>query len=129
MEKFLLLIREDLSKTRRQSEEERYEDIRIMDEWVKALAQSGNYLFGDGLKPAGKYINRDSVLSDGPFIEAKEAVNGYIFMQAPDIEEMASIAQTCPYVMNGNMVIEIRPVLGLQDIRELGDKKRTTGNK
>jgi len=46
MEKFLFIIREDLKKTREQTEEERYEDIRVMDEWVKALAESGNYLFG-----------------------------------------------------------------------------------
>jgi hypothetical protein len=46
MENFLFIIREDLKKTRRQTEEERYEDIRVMDEWVKALAETGNYLFG-----------------------------------------------------------------------------------
>jgi hypothetical protein len=127
MEKFLLLIREDLSKTRQQSEEERYEDIRIMDEWVKALAESGNYLFGDGLKPVGKYVSIDNVLSDGPFIEAKEAVNGYVFMQAENIKQMVSIAQSCPYVKDGRMAIEIRPVLGLTDVRELGDEIRATG--
>ena len=130
MEKFLLLIREDLSKIRQESEEERYEDIRKMDEWVKALAQSGgNYLFGDGLITAGKYVSRNSVLSDGPFIEAKEAVNGYVFIEAQDLNHAASIAQTCPHVMYGEMIIEVRPVMGLKDIRELGDEKRTTGSR
>jgi hypothetical protein len=127
MEKFLFIIREDLGKTRRQTEEERYEDIRIMDEWVKALAQSGNYLFGDGLKPIGKYVNKDNVLSDGPFIEAKEAVNGYVFMAAENLDHATSIAQSCPYVKDGRMAIEIRPVMGLTDVRELGNEIRTTG--
>ena len=127
MEKFLFIIREDLKKTREQTEEERYEDIRVMDEWVKALAESGNYLFGDGLKPSGKYVSRETVLSDGPFIEAKEAVNGYVFMQANDIEHAAAIAQSCPYVKDGRMAIEIRPVMGLTDVRELGDEIRATG--
>jgi len=127
MERFLFIIREDLSKTRRQTEEERYEDIRIMDEWVKSLVASDNYVFGDGLKPTGKYVSRDNVLSDGPFIESKEAVNGYIFMEAKNIEHAASIAQSCPYVIDGRMAIEIRPVLGLTDIRELSDEIRATG--
>ncbi|HEV8283560.1 MAG TPA: YciI family protein [Chitinophagaceae bacterium] len=129
MKKFLFLIREDLSKIRKSSEEELYEDIRKMDEWVKALVQSGNYLFGDGLLAVGKYVSKDHVLSDGPFIEAKEAVSGYVFMQAKDINDAASIAQTCPHVIERKMIIEIRPVMGLKDIRELGDEKRATSSK
>lgn len=59
MEKFLFIIREDLQRHSKQTEEERYDDIRKMDEWVKALAESGNYLYGDGLEIAGKYVSRD----------------------------------------------------------------------
>ena len=127
MEKFMLLVREDLKMKSQFSSEDFLKDINDMALWVQGLAQSGNYVDGEPLAPTGAYLGRDNVLSDGPFIEAKEAVNGYVFMQAADIEEMVAIAQTCPYVMNGNMVMEIRPVLGLQDIRELGDQKRTTG--
>ena len=127
MERFLFIIREDLSKTRGQTEEERYEDIRIMDEWVRALVASGNYIFGDALKPSGAYVSKNNVLSDGPFIEAKEAVNGYIIMQANNIEHAAALAQSCPPVRAGTMAIEIRPLLGLTDIRELGNEIRATG--
>lgn len=127
MEKFLFIIREDLARQRRQSEKERYDDIQKMDEWVKALADTGNYLYGDGLKVAGKYINKDFVLSDGPFIEAKEAISGFVFMQAEDLDHAATIARSCPHVKQGSMAIEIRPVLGLVDVRELGNEKRTTG--
>ena len=129
MEKFLFIIREDLKKHSQQTDEERYDDIRKMDEWVKALADSGNYLYGDGLEIAGKYVNKDNVLSDGPFIEAKEAVSGYVLMQAKDLNHAVSMAQSCPHVMNGKMAIEIRPVMGLKDIRELGDEKRATGSR
>jgi hypothetical protein len=129
MEKFLFIIREDLKKHRQQTEEERYDDIRKMDEWVKRLAESGNYLFGDGLEIAGKYVSSDNVLSDGPFIEAKEAVSGFIFMQAKDLNHALSIAQSCPHVKEGKMAIEIRPFMGLTDIRELADEKRATGSR
>ena len=128
MEKFLFIIREDLSKTRRQTQEERYEDIRIMDEWVKALAESGNYLFGDGLKPAGRYVSKESVLSDGPFIESKEGISGIIFLEATDLQDAVLIAQTCPLVQSGQMVIEVRPLMGVKDIRDIGDGQRATGS-
>jgi hypothetical protein len=55
----------------------------------------GNYLFGDGLKPRRKYVSMDYVLSDGPFIEAKEAVNGYFFMHAKDLDHAVAMAQSC----------------------------------
>ena len=129
MEKFLFIIREDLKKHSQQTEEERYDDIRKMDEWVKALADSGNYLYGDALEIAGKYVNKQIVLSDGPFIEAKEAISGFVMMQAKDLDHAVAMAQSCSHVKDGNMAIEIRPLMGFTDVRELGDEKRATGSR
>ena len=128
MEKFLFIIREDLNELKQQTEDERYDGIRKMDVWVKALAQKGNYLSGDALHIKGGYVSKDNVLSDGPFIEAKEGISGIIFMEAKDLHEAVSIAQTCPHVRSGNMTIEVRPLMGVKDIRELGDDPRTTGS-
>ena len=128
MEKFLFIIREDLNKLRQWSEEERYDGIREMDIWVKALAQKGNYVSGDALHIKGGYVSKDNVLSDGPFIEAKEGISGIIFMEAKDLQDAVSIAQTCPHVRSGNMTIEVRPLMGVKDIRELSDEPRTTGS-
>jgi len=129
MEKFLFIIREDLKKHSQQTEEERYDDIRKMDEWVRALADSGNYLYGDALEIAGKYVNKQIVLSDGPFIEAKEAISGFVMMQAKDLDHAVAMAHSCPHVKDGNMAIEIRPLMGFTDVRELGDEKRATGSR
>jgi hypothetical protein len=56
-------------------------------------------------------VKQKDVLSDGPFIEAKEGVSGYIFIQAENIELAVSIAQSCPLVKENNMVLEVRPVM------------------
>src|SRR5215467_11426949 len=109
MEKFLLIIREDLNRLRKWSEEERYDGIREMDEWVKTLVQNGNYISGDALHIKGNYVSKDNVLSDGPFIESKEGISGVIIMEATDLQDAVSIAQTNPLVQSGNMAIEIRP--------------------
>ena len=128
MEKFLFLIREDLSKLKKWSEEERYDGVREMDAWVKSLVQNGNYISGDALHIKGSYISKDHVLSDGPFIEAKEGISGFMSVEAKDIHDAVSIAQTCPLVQSGNMAIEVRPLMGVKDIREIGDEPRTTGS-
>ena len=128
MEKFLLLIREDLNKLRKWTNEERYDGIREMDEWVKRLVQNGNYISGDALHIKGNYVSKDNVLSDGPFIESKEGISGIIFIEAADLHDAVSIAQTSPLVQSGNMVIEVRPLMGVKDIREIGNEQRATGS-
>jgi hypothetical protein len=128
MEKFLFIIREDLSKLKKWNEEKRYDGVRKMDVWVKSLVQKGNYISGDALYIKGCYVTKDNILSDGPFIEAKEGISGFMSVDAKDIEDAVSIAQTCPLVRSGNMAIEVRPLMNVKDIRALGDEPRTTGS-
>jgi hypothetical protein len=127
MEKFLFIIREDLNKLKQLNEEERYDAIREMDKWVRSLIKNGNYVGGDALRIKGTYVRKDDVFSDGPFIEAKEGISGFIFLEANDMEDAVSLAQTCALVQSGDMAIEVRPLMGVKDIREFGDGPRTTG--
>ena len=128
MEKFLFIIREDLSKLKQWNEEERYDAIRGMDEWVKSLIKKGNYVGGDALRIKGGYVSKDNVISDGPFIEAKEGISGFIFLEAADLDDAVSIAQTCTMVQSGDMAIEVRPLMEVKDLREFADGQRTTGS-
>jgi hypothetical protein len=116
MEKFLVLVREDINMLKQQGDEGRYKNMRQMMKWVESLAESGNYTNGEPLGLAGKYVSRNNVLSDGPFMEAKEAISGYIFLQAENLEQAASIAQTCPLVMQDRMVLEVRPVMTINNM-------------
>lgn len=110
MEKFLFIIREDVQQLKNTPglQQQRIEE---MTKWAAELAESGNYIDGNALKTHGSYIAKDDVLSDGPFIEAKECISGFIFIDAGNMEQAISIAQTCPYVMDNSMAIEVRPVL------------------
>jgi hypothetical protein len=111
MEKFLLLVREDINMLKQIGNKGRYENMREMMNWVESLAESGNYGGGEPLVLAGKYVRRDDILSDGPFIETKEGISGYIFIQAENIEQAAAIAQSCPLVMQNRMILEVRPIM------------------
>jgi len=115
MEKFLLIIRQDLEQIRNSPQEDFYAAIREMTLWVEELGQSGNYLGGDPLLTTGRYVSRQHILSDGPFIEAKEAISGYIIIEAENLDQAASIAQNCPKVIRDEMVIEVRPILKMKN--------------
>jgi len=111
MEKFLLLIREDLVRREQMSDEEFYGNIKQMQQWVEGLAQAGNYIQADALVNNGRYVTKDHIVSDGPFIEAKEAISGFFLINAENVEQAAAIAQTCPLVTVGIVVVEVRPIM------------------
>ncbi|HEX8059704.1 MAG TPA: YciI family protein [Cyclobacteriaceae bacterium] len=113
MEKFMLIIREDLKKLAAMTEEERTAGIPPMLKWVEGIAEGGNYLWGEPLDIEGRYVRKDQVLTDGPFIEAKEGVSGVVILTAENLEQASSIAQMCPLVLDGSGVVEVRPLMNV----------------
>ena len=106
----MLIIREDLQKLSEMTDDERFSSIPDQVKWIKSIADSGNYIGGEPLAITGKYVTKNEVLSDGPFIESKEGVSGYDIILAENLNQAVSIAQTCPLVMKGIAVIEVRPI-------------------
>lgn len=113
MENFLLLIREDVRLQRKASVEQFSASIHAMTRWVEDLALSGNFISGEPLHTYGHYVTKDFVMSDGPFIEAKEAVSGYVLIRAENLDQAGGIAQNCPEVLKGRLAIEVRPIIGV----------------
>jgi hypothetical protein len=67
---------------------------------------------GHQLAPAASARTvRASGVTDGPFMENKEALGGYSILETDTIEEAVEIAQTWPGVDRGWMTVEVRPVV------------------
>lgn len=115
MEKFLLLVREDLKILEKMDQAQVLEEIQEMTRWVEGLAESGNFEAGEPLLTTGKYVSKNNILTDGPFIEAKEAISGYVIIKAENLEQAASITQTCPLVQKNKVVVEVRPIMKVDD--------------
>jgi hypothetical protein len=113
MERFLMLVREDLSELKEFSHQRRMEGVYTMQKWLESLIESGNYIGGEALTPTGRYVTEDRIVSDGPFIETKEGISGYMLFQAENIEQAAAIALTCPLVIEKKMALEVRPMLAV----------------
>src|SRR4030088_1910223 len=110
MEKFMLIIREDLEKMGKLSNEERFSNISMMLKWVDSLIESGNYIMGEPALIRGRYVSKDQILSDGPFIEAHEGISGYEIIRAENLDQASAIAHDCPLVQRGLAVREVRPI-------------------
>ena len=74
------------------------------------LVNSGNRL---GIK-GSKWVGANGVVSDGPYTEVKEFINGYIVVRAESGDEAAEMAKGCPVLFGGGKV-EVRPLVAPDD--------------
>ena len=51
---------------------------------------------------------RGGEVTDGPFVETKEALGGYYVLDAPDLDTALAVARTVPARFGG---VEVRPVM------------------
>jgi hypothetical protein len=54
---------------------------------------------------------RATGVTDGPFIETKEALGGFSVLEADTIDEAVAVASTWPGVDRGLITIEVRPIV------------------
>jgi hypothetical protein len=66
---------------------------------------------GDKLKPGGKVLSAAGV-TDGPFVEVKEVVGGYMIVTAESYEGALEVAKGMHAMMMPGASIEIREMAG-----------------
>ena len=64
---------------------------------------------GARLKPGGKIVTPSGV-SDGPFVEAKEVVGGYMVVAAENYDRAVEVASGCPGLLGPGSRIEVREI-------------------
>lgn len=62
-----------------------------------------------GRLAAGKVLTAQGA-TDGPFVEAKEVVGGYMILCAESLEEAAEVARQCPGVVRPGSSLEVREI-------------------
>ena len=115
MKKFLILVREDLKERAGHTPEQFMHNCKMVAEWIDRMAQTGNYLQADGLLSEGRYIGRNYIVTDGPFIEAKESISGFVLVLAEDMEHAAKLGRGCPLIDMGFGVVEVRPIMDVPE--------------
>lgn len=77
--------------------------------WIDSMRRRSFYLGGDRLQesPARTLRAPTGDATDGPFVEAKELVGGYMLIAAADIDQATEIARGCPGFAQG-WSVEIR---------------------
>jgi hypothetical protein len=90
----------------------RPDDLQVHDRYAKELEESGCLAAAFALEPVLTATSiRGDVVTDGPFVDAKEVVAGFYVIDAPDLDAALRIAGRNPATQQGGGV-EVRPVAG-----------------
>ena len=71
------------------------------------LVSNGSRL---GIKES-KWVGSDKLVSDGPYTEVKEFINGYVIVRAESVDEAVEMAKECPIILGGAGKVEVRPLV------------------
>ncbi|HLY23660.1 MAG TPA: YciI family protein [bacterium] len=96
------------------------EAVDAMMKYNEALRTAGVLLALDGLHPlsAGarvEFSGGKHIVTDGPFIEAREALGGYWMIDVPSKAEAVAWASRCP---GDDCTIEVRQVFEMSEFPE-----------
>jgi hypothetical protein len=90
------------------------EQQAILAEYL-AIGQSPEVVGGNQLQPAEtattvRVQDGETLLTDGPFLDAKEHLGGYVLVEADDLDVALELAARIPAARMGG-AIEVRPVV------------------
>jgi hypothetical protein len=110
MTKYLVLIYEDEAQYATATPEVYGEIMADHDRFSAGVEQHGAKLLGgEALEPTTTATSvRGGEVTDGPFVETKEALGGYYVVDAPDLDTALAVARTVPARFGG---VEVRPVM------------------
>lgn len=84
-------------------------------QWFEEHGKAGRLVGGEELKgPSSsttvRIKNGKAIVTDGPFIEAKEVVGGFAVVEVKDLDEALAMAKSWPGGGDGR-IVEVRPVV------------------
>jgi hypothetical protein len=97
--------------------------LAAMGKFNEELVKAGVMLAGEGLTPSARgarvtFSGKQRHVVDGPFAETKELIAGFWLWQVKSMDEAIAWVRRCPNPMEGESVIEIRPVFEADDFGE-----------
>lgn len=114
MDKYMMIFRntpmsEEAYQT--MSPEEMQASLDAWNSWIGGIAAQGKLIGSDALEGGGKILSGSrKALSDGPYVESKELVSGYLLMQAESEAEAVEAARGCPiFEIEGSL--EVRKLM------------------
>ena len=115
MKEFLLIFRNEKNESGVTPTAEQMQAMLMQwKTWISGIAKQGNYSGTNRLLSEGKTIKPGKVISDGPHMEVKEMIGGYLLVKANSLDEAVEMAKDCPGLNYGGNV-EVRAVMTIEN--------------
>ena len=115
MKEYLLLFRGGEAHMGNLSAEDMQAHMQQWMEWMGKLNEQGKFAGAQPLINTGKVVSgTKKVVSDGPFMEGKEMVGGYLICKANTYDEAVEISKGCPILEFDDGTVEVREIQELK---------------
>lgn len=115
MKDFMLVFRNPVSNQEtfaNQSPEQMQAEMALWNNWMGKLAEQNKLIGGEPLHPEGKVLHGiKKKVTDGPFIEGKDIVGGYVLIKAESLDEAVALSKDCPQLNSDDGTVEIREIM------------------
>jgi hypothetical protein len=112
MATFAYLFRGNPADFRSLSPEQMEQRMKKWMGWMDTLRQKGHLeKGGERLDFGGKVVRgKSKSVTDGPYVEVKDSVSGFILISAKDLDQATELSKGCP-VFEGEGSVEVRPII------------------
>ncbi|MBS1512323.1 MAG: transcription initiation protein [Bacteroidetes bacterium] len=114
MQDFLLIFRREHTGPQSVlSPEQLQAMMKPWQDWLGSIAAQNKLVAaGNRLAHEGNVIRPNNVITNGPYVEIKEAIGGYSIIKAESLEEATELSKGCPILMVGGSV-EVRTIIAM----------------
>ena len=119
MKEFMLIFRNEKPADALPSAEQMQAMMSLWQKWIKNLVEQGKFSGTNRLLPEGKTLKPGNVITDGPYLESKEMIGGYLIVKANSLDEAVEAAKSCPNLLYGGNV-EVRAVMAIDSDAKSG---------
>ena len=116
--KYMLLIHQGTTPTPRKPDEWATlseDEQKAVFANYQAINETPGVTPGSGLQPPEtattvRVVDGKTITTDGPFVDTKEAINGFLIYEADDLDAAIELAAQIPAARLGG-AIEVRPIM------------------
>ena len=114
MSAFMYLFRSNPTAFRSMSPEQMQQAMKRWADWKNELDKNGHIkLAGERLDGGGRVVRgKVKAVTDGPYVEVKDFVQGYLAIDANDLDQATELAKGCP-ILDIDGTVEIRPFVSM----------------
>lgn len=114
MAEYLLLFRGGDAQSSQDSPEAFQAHMQKWMQWMGELKEQGKLIGAQPLVNSGRVITgKKKIISDGPYMEGKEIVGGYLACTASSYDEAVEISKGCPILDFESGIVEVREIKSL----------------